>query len=184
MLSFDIGVALRKSGSSLDAKLLEAFLLVETGGKGFDPKTGKIMIQFEPKPFLERTGVKVENLIDVQSKEWLAFNHAFNISPVSAMESTSIGAGQIMGYHWKRLGYDSVGDFWDAMKQSRVEQICALIRFIETDKRLLKAFQQKDYHMMAMLYNGAGYAAQANRLGIKPYNEQIKAQYENLTKLS
>jgi hypothetical protein len=180
MLSFDIQVALKKMGSILDPLLLEAFILVESSGKGYDEKTGKIKIQFEPKPFFERTGVRIENSIDVQSKEWLAFNHAFDINPVAAMESTSIGLPQIMGYHWKRLGYESVSALWDAFKTSLVDQICGLIKFIETDPRLLKAFQQKDYHKMAMYYNGAGYALQAARLGIKPYNEQIAEMYSKL----
>jgi len=187
MMRFDIGVALRKSGSSLDAKLLEAFIRVESGGKGFDDKTGKILIQFEPVWFKKMqpyapSGAWSVNKVEVQSKEWLAFNNAFNLNPVSAMESTSIGLPQIMGFHWKRLGYNSVGHMWDSFKENLIEQICALIRFIETDKNLLKAFQGKDYHKMALHYNGAGYAAQAHRLKIKPYNEQIKAVYEDLTK--
>lgn len=187
MLSFDIEVALRKSGSSLDAKLLEAFIRVESGGKGFDTKTGKILIQFEPSWYRKKapyapSGAWSVNKIEVQSKEWIAFNNAFDINPIAAMESTSIGLPQIMGFHWKRLGYNSVSDMWQSFTNSLIDQLCALIRFIETDKRLLKAFQDKDYHMMAMLYNGSGYAAQAHRLGIKPYNEQIREAYENLTK--
>ena len=187
MLSFDIGVALRKTGSNLDAKLLEAFIRVESGGKGYDDKTGKILIQFEPSWYRKKapyapSGAWSVNKIEVQSKEWIAFNNALDINPIAAMESTSIGLPQIMGFHWKRLGYQSVGHFWESMKHSLVEQIAALIRFIETDKNLLKAFQQKDWHKMAYYYNGSGYAAQAHRLGIKPYNEQLKAAYEDLTK--
>jgi hypothetical protein len=188
MLSFDIGVALKKSGSSLDAKLLEAFIRAESGGKGFDSKTGKILIQFEPSWYRKKapyapSGAWSVNQIEVQSKEWLAFNNAFNLNPVAAMESTSIGLPQIMGFHWDRLGYNSVGHMWDSFKESLIEQICALIRFIETDKNLLKAFQEKDYHRMAYFYNGAGYAAQAHRLGIKPYNEQIRDTYQSLLKV-
>lgn len=180
MLKSEIEKALNQSGSALDANLLEAFIQVESGGKGFDEKTGKIKIQFEPKKFFDRTGVQVDNKIDVQSKEWLAFNHAFEINPVAAMESTSIGLPQIMGFHWKRLGYDSVNAMWDDFKYGLVNQICALIRFIETDKNLLKAFKEKDYHKMAWYYNGSSYALQAHRLGIKPYNENIKAAYESI----
>ena len=188
MLSFDIGVALKKSGSSLDAKLLEAFIRVESGGKGFDAKTGKILIQFEPVWFKKMqpyapSGAWSVNKVEVQSKEWIAFNNAFDINPVSAMESTSIGLPQIMGFHWKRLGYNSVGHMWSAFKESLIEQICALIRLIETDKNLLKAFQEKDYHNMAMFYNGSGYMAQAHRLGIKPYNEQIRDTYQSLLRV-
>ena len=182
MIKFDIGVAIKQSGTKLDPALLEAFIAVESGGKGFDDKTGKILIQFEPKPFFNRTQQLIENKVDVQSKEWEAFNKAFKINPDAAMESTSIVLPQIMGFHWKRLGFESVGKFWDYMKGGLVNQICALIKFIEADPKLLKAFNEKDWHKMAMFYNGSGYAEQAHRLGIKPYNEQLKAYYENLTK--
>lgn len=187
MLSFDIGVALRKSGSSLDAKLLEAFIRVESGGKGFDTKTGKILIQFEPSWYRKKapyapSGAWSVNKVEVQSKEWIAFNNAFDLNPIAAMESTSIGLPQIMGFRWKELGYNSVSHMWDDFKGSLINQICALIRLIEVDKNLNKAFKEKDFHKMAYFYNGSGYMTQAHRLGIKPYNEQIKAAYEDLTK--
>jgi hypothetical protein len=187
MLSFDIGVALKKSGSSLDPKLLEAFIRIESGGKGFDDKTGRILIQFEPFWYRKKapyapSGAWSVNKVDVQSKEWIAFNNAYDLNPVAAMESTSIGLPQIMGFHWKRLGYGSVSDMWQSFTNSLIEQLCALIRFIETDKSLFKAFQEKDWHKMAYFYNGSGYMTQAHRLGIKPYNEQLKEAYERLSK--
>lgn len=179
-MSFDVSVALKQAGSKLDAKLLQAFISVESGGKGYDVSTGKIMIQFEPAHFRQRTGIQIANKVDAQSKEWAAFNEAFRINPTAAMESTSIGLPQIMGFHWKRLGFDSVGAFWDYMKGSLVNQICALIKFIETDKNLLKAFEEKDYHKMALSYNGFGYMAQAHRLNIVPYSIQLQKAYEKL----
>ncbi len=179
-MSFDVSVALKQAGSKLDPKLLQAFISVESGGRGFDVSTGKIMIQFEPAHFRQRTGILIGNKVDVQSKEWAAFNEAFRINPTAAMESTSIGLPQIMGFHWKRLGYESVGAMWDDFKVSLINQICALIKFIETDKNLLKAFEEKDWHNMAMFYNGAGYAEQAHRLGITPYNVQLQKAYEKL----
>lgn len=183
MLSFDIGLAIKKTGSSLDPKLLEAFIRVESGGKGYDEKTGRIKIQFEPVHFEKRTGIKIQNKIDVQSREWEAFNKAYDLHPIAAMESTSIGLPQIMGFHWKRLGYDSVADMWSSFKESLVEQICGLIKFIETDKNLIRAFQEKDFHKLAYFYNGAGYMRQAHQLGIKPYNEQIRDTYQSLLKV-
>ncbi len=38
----------------IDWKILAAFISVESGGKGFDPKTGKIIIQFEPVWFRDK----------------------------------------------------------------------------------------------------------------------------------
>jgi len=167
----------------LEEKLLKAFIKVESGGKAFDEKTGKIIIQFEPSWFRKNahftpSGAWSLNGVERQSKEWKAFNSAFAINPDAAMESTSIGLPQIMGFHWERLGYESVGAMWDDFKKSEQHQIDALVRFIESDRMLLKAFVAKDWHKMAFYYNGAGYAAQAYRLGIKPYDVQLKEAYE------
>lgn len=171
---------------NIDHNVLKAFIAVESGGRGF-AENGKLIIQFEPAWFKRRepfapSGKWSINKIERQSKEWEAFNDAFKIDPDSAMESTSIGLPQIMGAHYKRLGFDTVGKMWDFFKVSEQNQIECLIIFLCTDPRLYKAVQEKDWHMMAYIYNGAGYAAQAHRLGIKPYNEQMKEHYERLSK--
>lgn len=183
-----IKAALKEANSSIDPVVLQAIIAVETGGKGFDVTTGKIIIQFEPHYFRKRetyapSGKWSLNGIERQKQEWEAFNDAFRISPNSAMESTSIGLPQIMGAHWARLGYRSVGDMWDDFKTGEKSQLKALIRFIESDKRLFKAVLEKDWHMVAYIYNGSGYAAQAHRLGIKPYNEQMRDKYAQLSRV-
>lgn len=176
--------ALEEAGSEIEFAVLRAFIAVESGGKGFDGVTGKILIQFEPHHFRRISGrvngqIWPANKIDVQSKEWKAFNEAFRIDPDAAMQATSIGLPQIMGFHWKRLGYSSVGAMWDDFKSGIVNQIKALIKFIDTDPRLKKAILEKDWHKIAYYYNGAGYAAQAHRNGYEPYNFQMKKAYEN-----
>ncbi len=178
-----VALALKDTGSSIEPAMLRAFIATESGGKGFDAKTGKILIQFEPVWFKRKepyapSGAWSINKVEVQSKEWKAFNDAFKIDKESAMESTSIGLPQIMSFHWKRLGFDSVGAMWDYFKQGELAQIKALIKFIETDKRLLKAMIEKDWHMIAYIYNGAGYAELANRYGREPYNVTMCKFYE------
>ena len=128
-----------------------AFISVETGGKGFDATTGKVLIQFEPSWFKKKapfapSGNWSVNKVEVQSKEWIAFNEAFQIDANGAMESTSIGLGQIMGFHWKRLGYSSVGVMWDDAKKGIDRQFYQLEQFIKTDARLQKAIIEKDWH--------------------------------------
>ena len=170
----------------IDPNVLRAFIAVESGGRGF-AENGKLIIQFEPAWFKRKapyapSGKWSLNKIERQAAEWEAFNSAFKIDPNAAMESTSIGLPQIMGFHYKRLGFETVGKMWDFFKVSEENQIECLIVFLCTDSRLYKAVQEKDWHMIAYIYNGSGYAVQAHRLGIKPYNEQMKAQYENLSK--
>lgn len=184
--------AIADTGTKIEFAALMAFIEVESGGRGFCPKTGKIIIQFEPHWFSKKTGIKIshinthswdENKVDVQPAEWKAFNEAFRINPNAAMESTSIGLPQIMGFHYARLGYPSVGDMWDDFKKSETHQIKALIKFIETDKRLSKALIEKDWHQVAMIYNGAGYAALAFKHGREPYNLSMAKAYAKIKNL-
>jgi hypothetical protein len=181
-----IKTLLTECNAELEVELLQAFLQVEAGGKGFDPKTGKIMIQFEPHVFARETGLERsqgnkhiwdENKIDVQPKEWLAFNDAFSIDPDNAMESTSIGIPQIMGFHWKRLGFKSVGAMWDSFKQSESNQVKGLIKFIQTDTRLYTAFKMKDFYKMAFYYNGAKFKELAIKEKREPYDISLQKAY-------
>lgn len=156
-----------------------AFIEVESGGKGFDQKTGKLIIQFEPVWFRRKepyapTGAWTVNKVDIQSQEWIAFNSAFKIDADSAMESTSIGLPQIMGFHWKLLGYKSVGEMWDDFKRGEYFQVLALARFIKATPSLYSAIKRKDYHTIASIYNGKDYAKMAKKWGREPYNISLE----------
>ncbi len=177
-----VSKCLANSGSKIEPAMLLAFIQVESGSKGFE-KNGKLVIQFEPHIFRKKTGALIDNKVDVQSKEWIAFNEAFKINPTAAMESTSIGLPQIMGFHWKRLGYESVGAMWDDFKKGEEQQILALIKFIETDMSLSHAMIRKDFTAIANIYNGADWANVAKKYGREPYPIAIKnAYFTNLTK--
>lgn len=73
-----------------------------------------------------------------------------------ALMSISMGAGQVMGAHYKRLGYHSVEQMWQDA-QSAAGQIRQMCRFVSTDARLKKAVNSMDYKTIARLYNGPGY---------------------------
>jgi len=171
---------------SFDWRVIAAFIEVETGGKGFN-SDGKIMIQFEPSWFKRYVpnapaGVWSTNKVDVQSKEWEAFNNAFAINKEAAMLSTSIGLGQIMGFHYKRLGYKTVGEMWDDAKKGIDRQIWQICEFIRTDNKLKDAIKRKDWHMIATIYNGANYLQLAKKLGREPYNISLEKAYKKYLK--
>jgi len=180
---------IRQKASEVAAKfgiekaVLLAFIEVETGGKGFDTKTGKLMIQFEPawmkrlSPYTP-SGKWSVNKVDVQSKEWEAFNDAFSKDKDSAMKATSIGLGQIMGFHYKILGFKTVGDMWDDAKKGIENQIVQIVKFINSNPKLKKAIQEKDWFTIASIYNGSGFLQLAKRLGREPYNISMKKAYD------
>jgi len=175
----------------LPFEVLMAIIEVETPGSGFDPKTGKILIQFEPSWFRKHepfapTGAWSVNKVDVQSKEWIAFNDAFKIDPESAMKSTSIGLPQIMGLHFERLGYKSVGEMYDDFKKGEYQQLLALVRFVLSDAKLARAVREKDYHVIAYIYNGEKYREMAKKWSREPYDISLRKATEKweLKKLS
>ncbi len=79
------------------------------------------------------------------------------IDDTAALESASWGAFQIMGFHWKRLGYASVQDFVATMSAGESQQFDAFTRFIETDPVLHKALKARKWAEFAKLYNGPDY---------------------------
>ncbi len=171
----------------VEAESLAAFIEVESGGKGLDEATGKIIIQFEPAHFRKMepyapSGKWSVNGVERQKAEWAAFNEAFSISPDSAMMATSIGLGQVLGLHWKRLGYTSVGEMWDDAKRGEDRQIFQMAEFIRTDTILLNALTRKDWHTVAVRYNGAKYKEMAKKWGREPYDISMKKAYEKFKK--
>ena len=161
---------------------LRAFLHAESGGVAFDPVTGKIIIQFEPSWFKKKapyapSGAWSLNGVERQSKEWIAFNNAFGLNPNAAMESTSIGLMQVMGFNYKMVGFKSVGEMWDFGKVSAKNQLEIGVRYIVAHPALYKALKDKNWHLVATYYNGSGYKALARKYGREPYNITMENAY-------
>ncbi|TDE53747.1 N-acetylmuramidase domain-containing protein [Flavobacterium sp. GT3P67] len=141
---------------------IQAIKEVESGGIGFDSKTGKIIIQFEPVWFKRQSpyspsGKWSVNGVERQELEWKAFNDAFEKDPNAAMEATSIGLMQVMGFHWKLLGFKSVGEMWDYAKESEYNQLRLSLLFIKSNKKMFKALIAGNWKVVAYYYNGAHY---------------------------
>lgn len=154
--------------NGIEFAALKAVINVESSGRGFDAATGKIMIQFEPHWFKriaknaddgggQRTWAK--NKVEKQSAEWLAFNDAFSINPAAAMQSTSIGLMQVMGFHYQKLGFANPGAMWDYAKESEANQADIGLRFIKAkgNEKMFNALKTKDWATFAFYYNGAQY---------------------------
>lgn len=146
-------------------KRLNAFVKVESGGVGF--KDGKLVIQFEPSWFKrKKSDWKKDtknvfwqaNGVENQAQEWKAFNSAFASNPDAAMQSTSIGLMQVMGFHFKSLGFKTVGEMWDFAKVSERNQLELAIRFIKNIPALDRAIKTGNAKVAAYYYNGEQYA--------------------------
>lgn len=160
---------------------LMAFISVESGGKGFI--NNRIVIQFEPSWFKKKapfapSGLWSLNKVENQINEYKAFSNAFNKNKNAAMQSTSWGLGQIMGFHYKRLGFTSVDEMVDSFKRGEYEQVKGIVKFIATDGRLLKAIREKNWHLVATYYNGGAYKELAKRYNREPYDLSMEKAYQ------
>ncbi|MCG6935323.1 MAG: N-acetylmuramidase domain-containing protein [Proteobacteria bacterium] len=89
-----------------------------------------------------------------QEREWQVLEFARNLDDSAALLSISMGAPQIMGFHYQRLGYSSVQDMFDAFSRDIRFQIMGFFEFL--DPRMVKALQDLDFSRFAASYNGTG----------------------------
>lgn len=141
----------------IEYKALNAVFMVESSGSGFDKKTGKIKIQFEPYWFQKYTGVRVPNGVENQPAEWIAYEAAFKINADAALKSTSWGLGQVMGFNFKAAGFTNASDMVTSFNLSEVNQLEGMLNFIKATPKMLLALQQKDWATFARYYNGPKY---------------------------
>lgn len=169
----------------LSVAQIKAVAEVEGSGKGFDEATGKILIQFEPVWFKRKapftpSGKWSVNKVDVQSKEWEAFNDAFAKNPNAAMESTSIGMMQVMGFHWKLLKFNSVGAMWDFAKISEANQLRLGLMFIKSNPKMYKALKNCIWWQFAYYYNGEQYKKFKYDIRLKKAYDKNNRPYMNV----
>jgi len=154
---------------------------VESGGKSYDDR-GRPVILFEPHIFHRRTDGKfspssysyaawgAKPYPKGYDARWLQMAEAAGKNEAAALESASWGLFQIMGFHWKALGYASADAFARAMVSSEAAQLGAVVRFIQVNGlagalRRCKPGDPESCKDFARGYNGGGYAR--NRYHIK-----------------
>lgn len=110
-------------------------------------------------------------------------NRAKIIHAEAALESASWGAFQVMGYHWKNLGYSSIHEFVSRMMQNESEHLAACSRFLQLnrlDKTLRlngkSSLDLDDFRVFARGYNGPSY--EENNYHTKMYKAYLKYQKE------
>lgn len=172
----------------LDRRAMRAVAHVESGGSGWD-NTGLLKCLWERHylwrrvkiavPFLsnpspggytmdaDKDGVcdSWEKLADATGK--FGFN--------AAAECASFGKFQIMGAHWKALGYDSVADFIWRLSRDELAHYDAFARFIKANN-LTAALNKVDGDPANCLAIARGY----NGKGQKGYDSRIAAAWKRM----
>lgn len=152
---------------------IRAILAVESGGASFGPE-GRPIILFEPHIFHRRTDGrfspsnfsyakwKTQPYPKSQQARWEQMADAAARNRDAAIESASWGLFQVMGFHWKALGYASAMSFAESMKAGEAAQLHAMVNFIKAndldDELRAGGMNADSWRGFARGYNGAGYA--------------------------
>lgn len=91
----------------------------------------------------------------------------------AAHEAASWGFGQVMGFNWESLGYESVRDFIEHMYTSEGAQLDAVCRYIKVNG-LDDELRREDWAGFALGYNGKDY--RINKYDDKMDNAHSKAK--------
>lgn len=146
---------------------INAIAKVESSGGGFD-KSGKPKILFERHWFHRLTGGRWSPATFSQAQSggygessWFKLSAACARNPDAAFSSASWGKFQVMGGHWRRLGYPSpYAMAWTAI-QSEADHYEMLVRYIEKFalKHALRAISAdpETCRRFAKGYNGPQY---------------------------
>jgi N-acetylmuramidase/Putative peptidoglycan binding domain len=160
---------------NVETAALMAVIEVESGGQYFANVAGKQepLIRFEGHYFDKRlsgsarararlrglgsqTAGAVKNPA-AQKDRWVLLEKACSINRLAALESTSWGVGQVMGAHWKWLGYNSVEELVEAARSGLEGQVELMVRYIDKSG-LSPALRHHDWSAFARGYNGPSYA--------------------------
>jgi N-acetylmuramidase/Putative peptidoglycan binding domain len=160
--------------ANIDPAALLAVVEVESAGKFFARVKGRDepLIRFECHYFDRRldAGQRVKareagissplagKVLNPRSQEdrWALLERAAAFSRQAALESVSWGIGQIMGAHWKSLGFGSVEEMADLARSGAAGQIRLLILFLEKNS-LVPMLNAHDWPGFARRYNGPAY---------------------------
>lgn len=147
--------------------------LIRWEGHYFDKRLkGIARDQARAKGLAHPKAGKVKNPKD-QAARWRLLREAMAIDKRAALESISIGIGQVMGAHWKTLGYASAEAMVDKARENAAGQIELMVRYIEKFG-LVDELQRLDFTAFARGYNGSGFRA-------NKYHTKMAAAYARLS---
>lgn len=172
---------------------LWAVLTVETSGFGFLPDR-RPKIRYERHVFHKRTAGKFSRQYpDISSpvsggtttvdNDYVRLYQAMSLDPGAALESTSWGLGQIMGFNARKLGYTDAEAMVNEFIETEDAQLDGVRRFVEKNGGLANALQKKEWKKFAFFYNGAGYAKNAYDKKLQQNEEILSFSPDHLPNL-
>jgi hypothetical protein len=167
----------------LDPAVLTAVVMVESGGRVFARINGRDepLIRWEGHYFDRLVAPALQEAARArrlssptagaianpasQAARWALLDRAAALDKAAAYASASWGVGQVMGAHWRRLGYDSIDAFVSEARRGFDGQLALMVRYIEW-AGLVDALRRHDWHASAAGYNGPAYRRNGYHLKI------------------
>lgn len=168
------------SGLGVNLPALWSVMTVETRGCGFLPDR-RPQILFERHVFHKETKGKFDKTAPDLSNavaggygsggasQYGRLERAVALDRQAALNSTSWGLGQIMGFNATSAGFADVETMVAAMAQTEDAQLLGLVNFV-AKKGLAKYLKNEDWAGFAAGYNGAGYKNRG-------YDEKLKLAF-------
>ena len=152
-------IAVESAGSGMENNRMkirfETHIFWRRWGKKHPDQFNKLWSFDSKEPWKEQT-YQGKSFHGNQNLEYKAFEHAKELNAEAAFESISMGAGQLMGFHWKTLGFDGPDTFYQNQADSERNQIIVIFDFIKSNPTMLKALQTEAWYTFAYNYNGSG----------------------------
>jgi hypothetical protein len=123
--------------------------------RAYDPTTGLVIVRFEPKVFLRRSGRLVTSDHSGQLAEWQAIEAAYAIDEQAALESASYGLPQLMGFNFGVTSHPDARALLLAFQRSAREQVAGFFGFVAANK-LVDEARDRRFVDFARRYNGRG----------------------------
>lgn len=183
-----------------EPEVVEAIVMQEIGGKTSTFTSGgktRLKILFERHVFwreLENRGSDPRDLIrrdptlaDILSQQpfgkygnfatqYQRRDRAAGINREAALAACSYSAFQIMGNNFKAAGYQTVGEFVDAMERCEPEtQLDAFVSFCRSNN-LDKFLRARDFESFARHYNGPSYYKRSYHISLARHYQRILAR--------
>lgn len=121
----------------------------------YDPRTGLVIIRFEPHIFKRKAGQEAPWSRGGQQAEWRNLAQAFALDADAALLSTSYGLPQLMGFNWQVTRHPSVKAMVLAFQDSCEEQVAGFFNFVERNG-LIRCILSADWRGFTRRYNGPG----------------------------
>jgi len=166
----------RRAAARLDVPVahIMAMIAVESSGETLWNIEGKLVppVRFEAHWFGKLTNYRFNGehpdlssvswdpalAAGTRAGAWQQLERARALDTDAADQATSWGAPQIMGFHWKKLGFPSVAAFVDSMTANGDDgQMDSFVAFVEADHALRSALAIGAWHDVERRYNGGGY---------------------------